>query len=52
MNIEKAQKNSLENIKLNLKLKLAALCVYIGDSGPSISLEYGPRVSVIPGQQL
>jgi len=26
--------------------------VYIGDSGPSISLEDGPVVSVIPGQQL
>ena len=26
--------------------------VYIGYSGPSLSLEYGPPVSVITGQQL
>ncbi len=26
--------------------------VYIGDSGPSVSLEDGPPVSVIAGQQL
>ncbi|MGJ1523819.1 hypothetical protein [Sphingobacterium siyangense] len=31
---------------------LLRLGVYIGYSGPSLSLEYGPAVSVIPGQQL
>jgi threonine dehydrogenase-like Zn-dependent dehydrogenase len=31
-------------------LHILSGAVYIGDSGPSVSLEGGPAVSVIPGQ--